>query len=77
MQNTPYRPDNAALEKAKAAANSPAGQQLYQLLQKQNPEDLQKITQSASAGDLAAAKQMLTRLMADPQAQELLRKLGK
>ena len=68
---------NAALEKAKALAGSPVGQQLYEFLQQQGGENFQKAMAQASAGDLNAAKQALSQLMANPEARELLQKLGR
>lgn len=57
-------------------AQSPEGQQLIRLLQKNNPETLRNAAAQASAGDMAKAGQTLSPLLEDPQVKELLKKLG-
>lgn len=56
-------------------AQTPAGQQLIALLQKQGGTNLQKALSSAAAGDYTQAKASLSKLLSDPRAQELLKEL--
>ena len=65
-----------AIREAMRMANSPAGQQLLQMLQKQNPAGLQNAMQSAASGDYDAARKVLSQLMTDPQAKKLLNQMG-
>ena len=71
MQNNPE-----AIRQAKELARSESGQQLLRMLQNQNGQELNQAMKQASAGDYAAAKAILTKLMQDPQAQALLKQLG-
>ena len=57
-------------------AQSDAGQQLLSMLQKKDPQAMQQAMQKATQGDYAAAMQLAQQLLADPQAQALLRQLG-
>lgn len=65
-----------AIREAMRMANSPAGQQLLQLLQQQNGSGLQNAMDSAAGGDYNAAKKLLTQLLKDPQAKKLLEQMG-
>ena len=56
-------------------ANSPAGQQLFALLQKNGGSELQSAVTQASAGNYEQAKNALSNLLSDPQAQALLKQL--
>ena len=71
MQNNPE-----AIRQAKELARSESGQQLLRMLQNQTGQELNQAMKQASAGDYAAAKAILTKLMQDPQAQALLKHLG-
>lgn len=73
MQN---RNDDAMVE-AMRLAQSPAGQQLLQLLQKTGGDKLQQAMARAAAGDYAQAKETISRLMEDPEARRLLSQLGR
>lgn len=64
------------LQKAMAMAGTPAGRQLLALLQKNGGQELQQAMNRAAAGDYEAAKQALSGLLASPEAQALLKKLG-
>lgn len=57
-------------------ARSPAGQQLFQLLQQQGGTQLlQNAAQMASAGDYENAKAAISGLLETPEAKKLLRQL--
>lgn len=56
-------------------AQTPAGQQLISLLQKQGGSQLQQAVTSAAAGDYTRAKGILSELLSAPEAQALLREL--
>lgn len=73
MQN---RNDDAMAE-AMRLAQSPAGQQLLQILRKTGGEQLQQAIAKAAAGDYDQAKQTICQLMEDPEAQKLLSQLGR
>lgn len=65
-----------ALEEAKRIAQTPEGKQLAQLLQQLGGADLQQSMDAAAAGDLQQARQVIRALMKDPQARQILNKLG-
>ena len=65
-----------AIQKAKQMAQSPQGQQLFQMLQSNHADLLSQAMNQASRGDYAQAQQILTQLMQDPEAQKLLNQLG-
>ena len=67
MENTP---DMSQLMKL---AGSPAGQQLLSMLQKSGGSALREAIDKASAGDYAQAQKTLSGLLANPQAQALLK----
>lgn len=56
-------------------AQSPAGQQLIALLQRTGGKELQSAVMKASSGDYEQAKQSLSSLLANPEAQALLKQL--
>lgn len=56
-------------------AQSPAGQQLLTLLQKNGGTDLARIAAEASAGNTENAKKMISTLLASQEAQALLKQL--
>ena len=57
-------------------AQSPEGQQLIRLLQKNDPAALRDAAAQAAAGDMGKAGQTLSHLLDDPQVKSLLEKLG-
>lgn len=65
-----------SMQDAVRAAQSEAGQQLLALLQRTDPQMLQKAMQQAAAGNLTEAKQALETLMASPEAKKLVDQLG-
>ena len=58
-------------------ANSPAGQQLIRLLQKNGGEELKAAISKASGGDYIQAKQAISGLMDSPEVKQLLEQLGR
>lgn len=65
-----------ALKNARQLAGTPEGQQLTALLRQLDGCDLQQAMDRASAGDLSAARAVLSQLMKDPQARKILEQLG-
>lgn len=71
MQNNPD-----AMRQAMQLAQSEAGQQLLQFLRQSGGEDLDQAMNRARAGDYTAIKSLLSGLMENPQARELMKKMG-
>ena len=69
--------DDFSIQEAMRLANSPAGQQLLALLKSTDSTALQQAAAQASAGDMEKAKAALQQFMATPQAQQLLKELGR
>ena len=65
------------IQEALRLANTPTGQQLLALLQKNGGDDLNKAMNSAAAGNYDQAKQTLSALLTDPEAKKLLDQLGR
>lgn len=71
------KPDsNSDLAEAMRMAQSPAGQQLLALLQKQQGGQLQDALEQASTGDYAQARDTINAFLATPEAKALLEQLG-
>ena len=68
--------DGISIQEAMKLAQSPAGQQLIQLLQKNGGANLQSALEQAAAGDYAQAKKAISALMQNPEAQILFRQMG-
>ena len=64
------------IERLLRLAQSPEGQQLIRLLQKNNPTALRNAAAQATAGDMNSAGKTLSPLLEDPQVKALLEKLG-
>ena len=64
-----------SMQEAMRLAQSDAGQQLFALLQATQGEQLQTAMDQAAAGDYSNVKKTLQALLADRQAQELLKQL--
>lgn len=64
------------IQEAKRIAQSPEGKSLASRLQQMGGTSLQDALQSAAAGDPTDAKHLLTQLLRDPQARQLLEQLG-
>lgn len=58
-------------------AKSPAGQQLLAMLQQTDSTQLQQAVQQASMGEYSQAGQTLQALLSTPEAQKLLKELGR
>ena len=71
MQNNPD-----AIREALRMANSPAGQQLMKLLQRSGGQELNQAMNKAASGDYEEAKKLLNTLLRDPQARQLLDRMG-
>lgn len=56
-------------------AQSDAAQQLFQLLQANNPEQLQSAMDQAAGGDYAQLQKTVGALLSSAQAQELVKRL--
>lgn len=69
-----YNPET--IRQAMKMAQTPEGQQLIRMLQASGTADLQKAMASASGGDYTAAKQALSAVLNNPEAQRLLRQMG-
>ena len=65
-----------AIREAMRMAQTPAGQQLIQMLRNQNSQELKTAMDRAAAGDYAAAKQALSQILNNPEAQKLLSQMG-
>lgn len=69
--------NNFSMQEIMRLANSPAGQQLIQLLKQKNNQQMQQAVTQFQAGDRESAKQALSQILNDPKAKELLQQLGK
>lgn len=56
-------------------AQSDTARQLMDLLRRQNGEALQKAADSASAGNYDQVRQIMSQLLSDPKAAELMQRL--
>lgn len=65
-----------ALQEARKLAQTPEGKQLAALLQQLGGHNLQQSIDAAAAGDYRQAQQAISALMQNPQARQLLEKLG-
>lgn len=66
-----------SMKEALRLAQSPAGQQLQQLLQQADQESLNSALSKAQQGNYEDAAKQLRSLMSSPQAQALLKELEK
>ena len=57
-------------------AQSPAGQQLLAMLQKNGGKELQDAVVQASAGNYTQAQKTLSALLSTPEAQKLIEQMG-
>ena len=65
-----------AIREAMRMAQSPAGQQLLQILRSTGGPQLEQAMNKALSGDLHSAKNLLNTLMQDPRAMELMKQMG-
>lgn len=66
-----------SMEEVMRLAKSPAGQQLLAMLQQTDGAQLQQAAQQASMGEYSQAGQTLQTLLSTPEAQKLLKELGR
>ena len=66
-----------SMEEVMRLAKSPAGQQLLAMLQQTDGVQLQQAAQQASMGEYSQAGQTLQTLLSTPEAQKLLKELGR
>lgn len=71
MQNNPE-----AIQAAMRMARSEAGQQLLSMLNRKGGPELDQAMGLAASGDYEAVKKILSKLMQDPQARELMDRMG-
>lgn len=67
--------EDFSMEQLQKMAQSPAGQQLFALLNKQNSAQLNEAMSHAAAGDISKTKSVLSQLAASPEVMELLQKM--
>lgn len=77
MENSPNLPGNLSMQEVLRMASTPAGQQLIAMLRRQSGSDFQAAMSGAASGDYTQMKRAVEKLMADPQAQKLLKELGR
>lgn len=65
-----------AIEKARRLAQTPAGQQLNNLLRQMGGSNLESALASAASGDYSKLQQVLPKLLSNPQARKLLEEMG-
>lgn len=68
---------NYSMQEAMRLASSPAGQQLIAMLQQQGGDDFKKAMDSAAVGNYDQVKHSLSSLLSTPEAQALLKQLGR
>ena len=67
---------NFSMQDVMRLAGTPAGQKLLDHLHKKNEKQLQMAIAHAVSGNWEQAKQLLSGLINDPEAQKLIRELG-
>ena len=65
------------ISEAMRLARTPAGQQLLAMLQKNDSGQMQKAMMEANAGNYQSAANSIQSLLSSPEAQKLLKELGK
>ena len=65
------------MERAMELARSPLGQQLLALLQQKDGGQMEQAMREANAGDYESAAQSIQSLLSSPEAQRLIKELGK
>ena len=69
--------DEFSMDRVMQLAKSPAGQQLLAMLQQKDPQALQQAAKQASQGDYKTAGQTLSAVLSSPEAQKLMKELGR
>lgn len=67
---------SVSMEKMKQFANSPAGQQILQMLQKANDPALKKAMAELSKGDVKKAQEALSGFSPSPELQKMWEESG-
>ncbi len=70
------QPNQEDIRNALRMAQSPAGQQLLQLLRQSGGQELDQAMNQALSGDYRSAKTILNSLLNNPQAMELMKQMG-
>ena len=73
MDNNHNHPQNFSLQDAKKFAQSDAGKQLFDSLQKTHGQEIQTAMTQAASGDMEELKNTLAQLMSNEQVKILLR----
>ncbi len=68
--------ENLTMEDAMKLAKSPAGKQLFSLLNQTDSNAVSQAMKQAREGDYSAAGQSLNALLKNPDVQKLLKELG-
>ena len=77
MEQNSKQPNPFPMQEILRLAASPAGKQLIALMQQKGGDELQKAMQLAAAGEYTQAKHVLDSVLSDPQAQKLMKELGR
>ena len=67
---------NFSMEDTKKLVDSPAGKQLFSLLQQSGNINMEKVMEQASNGNYTTVKEMLAPMLKKPEIQMLIRQLG-
>ena len=67
---------NFSMQDVMRLAGTPAGQELLNYLHQKNQKQLQLAIAHAMSGNMDQAKEILSQLITDPQAQKLVTQLG-
>ena len=68
--------NNFSMQDMMRLAGTPAGQELLNYLHQKNEKQLQMAIAYAVSGNMDRAKELLSQMIADPQAQKLVQQLG-
>lgn len=77
MEQNSKQPNPFPMQEILRLAASPTGKQLIALMQQKGGDELQKAMQLAAAGEYTQAKHVLDSVLSDPQAQKLMKELGR
>ena len=77
MQRNPDTPQDFSMQQAMLLAGTPAGQQLIALLRQKGGAEFDQALGKAATGDLEAMKKLISTVMSTPEAQALLKQLGR
>lgn len=77
MNNTKNSSQQDLMRQAMQFAQTPEGQQLMAMLQKNGGAELQEAIDKAAAGDYTKAKHSLSSLLSTPEAQAIIKQLGR